>query len=41
MCQGQVLCFSQLSDALLDVEFVFEVVVEDLTVKQDLLQSQF
>ncbi|KAL8571994.1 hypothetical protein ACOMHN_057677 [Nucella lapillus] len=35
---GQVLCMSILEEAVNDVEFIFEAVVEDLEIKQDILE---
>ncbi|CAF0732782.1 unnamed protein product [Didymodactylos carnosus] len=31
---GQILCFSRLEDAVKDVEFVFECIIENLEIKQ-------
>ena len=34
-----MLCFSRLEETVRDAEFVFEAVVDDLEVKQDLFES--
>ena len=38
--QGQVLCMSRLEETVEDAEFIFEAVVENLQVKQILLESK-
>lgn len=38
--QGQVLCISRLEEAVRDAEFIFEAVVEDLQVKQNLIRGK-
>jgi len=37
--QGQILFISTLEETVRDAEFVFEVVPEDLKIKQELFQS--
>ncbi len=38
--QGQVLCLSRLEETVRDAEFIFEAVVDDLQVKQDLFERK-
>ena len=38
--QGQILCLSRLEDAVKDAEFIFEAVVDDLAIKQDIFESK-
>ena len=35
-----MLCLSQLEETVRDAEFIFEAVVDDLKVKQDLFESK-
>ena len=39
--QGQILCLSRLEETVRDAEFIFEVVIDELTVKQDLFESRY
>ncbi|XP_006813149.1 putative 3-hydroxybutyryl-CoA dehydrogenase [Saccoglossus kowalevskii] len=36
---GQVLCMSRLEETVIDAEFIFEAVIDDLQIKQDLFES--
>ena len=38
--QGQILCLSQIEEAVRDAEFILEAVVDDLEVKQELFESR-
>lgn len=38
--QGQVFCLSHLEETVKDADFIFEVVVENLKVKQDIFESK-
>ncbi len=39
--QGQILCLSRLEETVRDADFIFEAVIDDLQVKQDLFESEF
>lgn len=39
VCQGQILFISSLEETVRDADFVFEVVPEDLKIKQELFKS--
>jgi 3-hydroxyacyl-CoA dehydrogenase len=38
--QGQILCLNRLEDAVKDVEFIFECIIEDLELKKALIESK-
>jgi 3-hydroxyacyl-CoA dehydrogenase len=38
--QGQILCLNRLEDAVKDVEFIFECIIENLDLKQGLIESK-
>ncbi len=38
--QGQILCLNRLEDAVKDVEFIFECIIENLELKQSLIESK-
>lgn len=38
--QGQILCLSRLEETVKDAEIIFEAVIDDLQVKQDLFESE-
>jgi 3-hydroxyacyl-CoA dehydrogenase len=38
--QGQILCLNRLEDAVKDVEFIFECIIENLELKQAIVESK-